>query len=136
MNKWVDASFLKDKTLRTIPVIGLDKRVVDYWDDSGGWKWDSLKGLLPGECFLNLASIPMFPNSLLKDKLIWGESSKGESSNGTLSFESTDVLSQRDVVGDTSPSWKAIWKLQVPEKIWLVHHGAILMNSAACSLCK
>ncbi|WCJ40291.1 DNAse I-like superfamily protein [Euphorbia peplus] len=109
-----------------IPENLIHLRVTDMVDNTGMWKWDSFKHLLPNSCLFLIAAALPCPITPHTDQVFWMGSSSGK-------FSVKSAYSM--MVDDSAPSlrmWKTIWQWPGPQRIrcfiWLVTKRRILTN--------
>lgn len=128
------AFFWRDTWLRDRPLledalggVGLeqeDKRVVEYWEQSRGWRWSELQAL-PSMRLVMLASTAILPGAEQEDYMGWLKPRGGMFSKKSayqLAYGWDDVI---DLEG-----WKKLWRVHTSQRIrvfmWILAHDRLL----------
>lgn len=115
--------------LHPVPSEIWEAKVVDYWSQSRGWKWEELDQFLPATTLLHMAPIMVSERMEERDRLAWEPIASGEFSVRSVY---TNCCNWGQVwfgmVGE------CVWKLQVQQRartfMRLLAHNQILSNSA------
>lgn len=128
---WLEASPLQYSLLRQIDEKELQAKVVDFWDDTSGWKEEELRDLLPTVTLNKLHSRILSSDMEDRDRLMWGNDD-----SGTFTVSSAYRLAKPEELSTTRDDWSLIWRLKIPSCIitflWLIKHGKVLTNVERC----
>ncbi|KAA3472034.1 non-LTR retrotransposon transposase [Gossypium australe] len=126
-DSWFGYGRLIDQIQAPIPMSIRHKKVADFWDNGHGWKWNEFAPFLPHKALLQLAPIALNLAPGEKDRLSWRHTPDGK-----FTFKSAYESLNRHTDTGADMTWKAVWKLRVPERIrtflWLVLHGRLMTN--------
>ena len=61
-----DTLFWRDKWLGDLPLLN------DYWMPEVGWRWSSLRGMLPSELLSKITNVILRQDGEGKDDICWG----------------------------------------------------------------
>ncbi|CAL1361155.1 unnamed protein product [Linum trigynum] len=127
MGIWLLQVPLHELATDTIPEDDRMAAVADFVDEEGNWRVEKFENLLPQEIQQLITAHAVDPLSLENDRLFWSPTT-----DGRFSTRSAYQLLQPGSSGDHQRTWKAVWRLQVPERvrcfIWLVAQEKISSN--------
>ncbi|CAL1354334.1 unnamed protein product [Linum trigynum] len=124
---WISQVPLQEVATGPIPEEDKQAAIVEFVDDEGAWITERFNTILSADVTDRITALAVDPLASEDDVLFWRLTSDGH-----FSTKSAFQLLQPATTSDQTKMWKALWKLQVPERVrcfmWLVAHSRISCN--------
>lgn len=127
MDIWLDPKPLYESRLSPIDEEVLELKVVDYWEQRRGWKWEQLSHVLPASKLLQIVATIINVGTKAKDRMGWLDARGGK-----FTVKSAYMLACEEECDNIWHGWKLIWKARVQQRmrifIWIMAHRKLLTN--------